>query len=115
MKRSIIAALAAVAIFATGAVAQEGWSDPENCNLNARQVAAGWTCTEEVDTDNVSREIAGGARCQDATITTTTYRSYNPSGNLAEDRTVVVEPEEADWGPSYAKPATGCNYDLIGS
>jgi hypothetical protein len=113
MKRTLIAALAAVALGATVAAAAvrmgEEPSDPANCGLNARQVAAGWTCTEEVETSNISREIGGGSRCQDASITTSVYRAYNPSGNLAEDKTDVSEPEESDWGSSYPI-GDGCNY-----
>jgi hypothetical protein len=115
MKRYIIAALATVVTFATVSMAAvltgEAPTDPANCGLNDRQVAAGWTCTEETDTVNVSRIIGGGTRCQDASITTTTYRGYNPSGNLADEKIFTSEPQESDWGSSYPIGA-GCTYPL---
>jgi hypothetical protein len=114
MKKTLFSMALCAMIFATGAFAlnlsNEVEVAPGECGLNARQAAAGWICTAEVDTDFISREIGGGSRCQDAEITTTIFRAYNPSGNIAEDKTVVSEPEEADWGPSYAKPAGGCTY-----
>jgi hypothetical protein len=111
MKKIVIAALVATSFtpiaFVSPAFAAE--SDAANCGLNARQVAAGWTCEEEVETTNVSRTIGGGRNCQDATITTTTYTAYNPSGNFVEDKSVTSEPEESEWGSSYPI-GDGCNY-----
>jgi hypothetical protein len=113
-KLSLIAAFGAVALVATAAAANTTLvQDLDSTNscieaglLNQRQVDAGWTCVEE--TENFSRLIAGGSRCQDATRTT--LQAYNPAGNLAEEKT--IELDESEWGPSYPVGA-GCNHDLI--
>jgi hypothetical protein len=102
------AAGAMMLLGAGGAWAAEEPTEAANCGLNDRQVAAGWTCTAESSVTNISREIGGGSRCQDATITTSTYRGYNPSGNLSDK---VFESElQSDWGSSYPKPIGGCNH-----
>jgi hypothetical protein len=112
MKKYLVAAAAAGFLMMGGmpAHAAETPADPiADCGLNSRQVNAGWTCTKETDIENVSRTIGGGSRCQDATITTTITRAYNPAGNEAEEKTDVSEPTESDWGSSYPI-GDGCKY-----
>jgi len=112
-----ITAIAAAAVFTTGAVAANTnlSEDPEATALclqegllNQRQVAAGWSC--EMEEVSVSRLIGGGSRCQDATQVT--LQAYNPAGNPSEDK--VIELEEGDWGSSYPAVDGTCNYELIG-
>lgn len=97
----------------TSAFAAEVQVGAANCNLNARQAAAGWTCTAEAEVTNVSRVIGNGSRCQDASSSVTTYRAYNPAGKIAEDKTIVVgDSELSDWGSSYPI-GLGCNHPTI--
>jgi hypothetical protein len=92
------------------AMTTAGSSVAENaCGLNDQQIAAGWTCMPVVDVENVSREIGGGSRCQDATITTTSYFAYNPAGNPVEDKSSIGDPVQSEWGSSYNNTG-GCNY-----
>lgn len=84
-----------------------------NCGLRANQAANGWTCTEDVTQTYVSRTIGNGQRCQDAYKLVVIYRAYNPAGNLAEDKTIIIGSDElSDWGPSYWK-LDGCHYDEV--
>jgi hypothetical protein len=105
------AAGAMMLLGAGGAWAAEAPTDAANCDLNDRQVAAGWTCTAESSVTNISRQQPGQSnRCQDATITTSIFRGYNPAGNLADDKVFESDPVQSDWGSSYPKPDTGCTY-----
>jgi hypothetical protein len=102
------AAGAMMLLGAGGAWAAEAPTEAANCGLNSSQVNAGWTCTAETSTTDISREIGGGSRCQDATITTSTYRGYNPSGNLSDK--VFESTLQSDWGSSYPKTTGGCTH-----
>lgn len=103
MKFVTFAAASTVAIFgATGAFANM-------CGLNDNQLSRGFTCVEVPDTDFISRLIGNNRNCQDATVTTTSYLSYNANGQLMEDRTIVGEPVQSDWSSSYTAVDGSCN------
>jgi hypothetical protein len=106
---AIVPGATAGTLLAGAASAEEPYTGPL-CPHNANQLSQGFYCTSDEDASDISREIGGGARCQDATVTTLTVYAYNHRGNLQEERTVTSEPEESGWGSSYPKPATGCNY-----
>jgi hypothetical protein len=118
MKRSILAAFGAVAIAATvgsamkPAAVQEVTATDYNAIcleagiLNANQIGNGFYCLGT--TTDVSREIGGGSRCQDAQQIT--VQAYNHRGNMMEDKTLEIG--EVEWGPSYSKVGS-CNHPLI--
>lgn len=100
-----IVAVPAVASAQTNTVEVDG----SNCGLNSNQIRNGFTCVATFETTGVSREIGGGRNCQDAELTVVTYSSINRNGKVMEDRTVVVDLGQTDWGSSY-RNVDGCNF-----
>jgi hypothetical protein len=105
------AALAAMFIAGAAQAAEQDYTG-EFCTLNSNQINNGFYCTQEATTREVSRVIGNGQRCQDATVTETTYRTYNQNNQLMSDRTVVTEPAQSDWSSSYPI-GNGCNNPLL--
>jgi hypothetical protein len=102
-KTTILLGAAAGAMMLLGAGG--AWAaDPANCELNDRQVAAGWTCVGGETITPVTRQI-GGPNCQDGTVTTFSYQAINPAGQAPEDKLFESDPDvEPVWGPAYRCP-----------
>jgi hypothetical protein len=100
-----IVAVPVVASAQTSSVTVAG----SNCGFNANQIRNGFTCVATFETTGVSREIGGGRNCQDAELSVVTYTSINRNGQVMEDRTVVEDLGQTDWGSSY-RNVDGCNF-----
>lgn len=112
----LITSIAASAALAIGAFAVPTIASAETnevsgayCGFNANQIANGFKCYETLDTTDISREIGGGRNCQDAQLVVVTYTSVNRNGRVMEDRTVVVELGQTEWGSAY-RNVDGCNF-----